>query len=98
MYIRTTTRNSTSGETYLTHRLVESRRVGGKVRQVTLLNLGRQFPLPKARWPELCERISQLLGGQQSLMPASVISFRPEAASRRQSNRIGQLQVDGQAS
>lgn len=50
MFIRTTTtRNSTTGETYMTHRLVESRRVGGKVRQVTLLNLGRQFPLGKAR-------------------------------------------------
>ncbi|MBI4754502.1 MAG: RNA polymerase subunit sigma, partial [Betaproteobacteria bacterium] len=37
MFIRTTqTRNSASGETYTTHRLVESRRVGGKVRQVTL--------------------------------------------------------------
>ena len=46
MFIRTTpTRNSTTGETYITHRLVESRRVGDKVRQVTLLNLGRQFPL-----------------------------------------------------
>ena len=33
MFIRTTpTRNSTTGETYITHRLVESRRVGGKVR------------------------------------------------------------------
>lgn len=53
MFIRTTpTRNATSGETYLTHRLVESRRVGGKVRQVTLLNLGRHFTLPRERWAE----------------------------------------------
>lgn len=74
MFIRTTsTRNSTTGETYLTHRLVESRRIGGKVRQVTLLNLGRQFPLAQARWPEVCARIEQLLGGQQELMPATVM-------------------------
>ncbi|MDD2740947.1 MAG: hypothetical protein PHV02_01615 [Rhodocyclaceae bacterium] len=47
MFIRTTrTRNSTTGETYITLRLVESRRVGGKVRQVTRLNLGRQFTFP----------------------------------------------------
>ena len=73
MFIRTTsTRNSAAGETYITHRLVESRRVGAKVRQVTLLNLGRHFPLPKARWPDLCERISQLLNGQQSLVPMDV--------------------------
>lgn len=71
MFIRTTpTRNSTTGETYITHRLVESRRVGGKVKQVTLLNLGRQFPLVKERWPELCARLDQLLSGQQDLMPA----------------------------
>lgn len=74
MFIRTTpTRNSTTGETYITHRLVESRRVGGKVRQVTLLNLGRQFPLVKERWPEVCVRIEQLLSGQQGLMPATVM-------------------------
>ena len=73
MFIRTTpTRNSTTGETYITHRLVESRRVGGKVRQVTLLNLGRQFPLVKERWPEVCARIEQLLDGQQALMPMAV--------------------------
>jgi hypothetical protein len=74
MFIRTTpTHHSTTGETYVTHRLVESRRLGGKVRQVTLLNLGRQFPLPQARWPEVCARIEQLLCGQQELMPATVI-------------------------
>ena len=74
MFIRTTpTRNSTTGESYITHRLVESRRVGGKVRQVTLLDLGRQFPLVKERWPDVCARIEQLLGGQQGLLPATVM-------------------------
>jgi hypothetical protein len=77
MFIRTTTtRNSAAGETYITHRLVESRRVGNKVRQVTLLNLGRQFTLGKAHWPGLCARLEQLLNGQQALLamavPASV--------------------------
>ena len=74
MFIRTTpTRNSTTGETYITHRLVESRRVGGKVRQVTLLNLGRHFPLAKERWPDLCARLEQRLSGQQALMPMAVM-------------------------
>jgi transposase len=68
MFIRTTqTGNTASGKTYATHRLVESRRVGGKVRQVTLLNLGRHFTLTKERWPQLCARIEQLLAGQDSL-------------------------------
>jgi len=65
------TRNAASGETYVTHRLVESRRVGDKVRQVTLLNLGRHFALPRERWPELCQRLDQLLRGRQALVPAA---------------------------
>ena len=37
-------RRAPTGEAYHTYRLVESRRVDGKVRQFTLLNLGRHFP------------------------------------------------------
>jgi transposase len=62
MFIRrTTTRRAASGETYHTHRLVESRRIDGKVRQATLLNLGRHFPVPEDQWPALCARVQQLL-------------------------------------
>ncbi len=44
MYIRRThTSNSATGERYTTRRRVPSARLGGRVRQVTLLNLGRQF-------------------------------------------------------
>jgi hypothetical protein len=42
---RTTTRSSRSGEAYFTYRLVRTERVGGRVRQLTLLNLGRHFEL-----------------------------------------------------
>lgn len=88
MFIRTTTtRNTIGGETYTTHRLVESRRVGGKVRQVTLLNLGRHFELPKARWPALCERIEQLLGAQAPLVAAEV----PETVERLAQHCAAQL-------
>ena len=48
---RTQTRRSDSGETYHTHRLVRSERVGGKVRQRTLLNLGRHFDIEREHWP-----------------------------------------------
>jgi hypothetical protein len=52
MYIRRTqTRNTTTGERYFTHRLVRSQRVGDKVRQVTVLNLGRHFAVAQADWP-----------------------------------------------
>ena len=46
MYIRRVpTRNITTGESYFTHRLVRTERIGNRVRQVTLLNLGRHFAL-----------------------------------------------------
>lgn len=76
MYIRRVkTRRTASGDTYYSHRLVESRREGARVRQVTLLNLGSHFELPEAQWQPLCLRLSQLLGQQGVLLPADL----PEA-------------------
>jgi len=68
MFIRQTqTRSSSTGDPYFTHRIVESRRVGRKVSQHTLLNLGANFDLPKEAWPELCTRIEQILNSEQAL-------------------------------
>jgi transposase len=68
MFIRQTqTRSTDTGGSYFTHRLVESKRVGKKVSQHTLLNLGTNFDLPRELWPELCIRIEQLLNAEQSL-------------------------------
>ncbi|MBW6512766.1 MAG: IS1634 family transposase [Desulfuromonadaceae bacterium] len=72
MYIRQTkTRSSKNGEDYYTFRLVASERVGTKVKQRTLLNLGRNFSLPKEHWPQLCARIDQILSGQEAFLPES---------------------------
>lgn len=72
MFIRQTkTNNSTTGESYITFRLVASERIGKQVRQRTLLNLGRQFTLAQDSWPLLCTRIEQILSGQGSLLPES---------------------------
>ncbi|RPJ14365.1 MAG: IS1634 family transposase [Deltaproteobacteria bacterium] len=71
MYIRqTTTSSKASGEAYTTFRLVSSERVGGKVKQRTILNLGTYFDLPKDKWPHLCTRIEQILSGQRPLFVA----------------------------
>ena len=51
---RTQTRATADGERYFTHRLVRSERHGPRVRQRTLLNLGRHFSVPHAEWPLLC--------------------------------------------
>lgn len=68
MFIRrTATRNLATGESYFSFRLVRTERIGAKVRQVTLLNLGRHFALAQQDWPGLCRRIEDILGGQASL-------------------------------
>lgn len=83
MYIRqTTTSNSSTGEAYLTHRLVASERVGKQVRQRTKLNLGRHFALPKAEWPILCRQLEALLSGQPSLYPEPVSATIETLAQR----------------
>ncbi len=72
MFIRRTkTRNSQTGEDYFTFRLVETARLGGVVRQRTLLNLGAHFDLPPAEWAALAARIDDLLHGQDALVTAS---------------------------
>jgi transposase len=70
MFIRKTiTRNKSDIESYFTFRLVASERTGDQVRQITLLNLGRHFDLPRPDWPRLCARIDALLAGQSGMLP-----------------------------
>mgnify|MGYP000884836933 CR=1 FL=1 len=73
MFIRRTqTRNRVSGEPYVTYRLVHSARVGGAIKQTTLLNLGSHFDLPQAHWPALARRIDELLHGQRSMLDVTL--------------------------
>ena len=68
MFIRQTrTNNKVTGEGYYTFRLVRGERIAGKVRQITVLNLGRHFPIAQADWPVLCSRLEQLLNPQSLL-------------------------------
>ena len=65
MYIRRTTiKSRKDGRQYYTYRLVRSERIGKKVRQHTLLNLGTAFSLPRELWPELVARIQNIIDGQ----------------------------------
>lgn len=83
MFIRRTqTRYRTSGEPYTTHRLVQTVRVGGAVKQTTLLNLGSHFDLPQPQWAALAGRIDDLLRGQSSL-PDAALSEAGEALAQR---------------
>lgn len=88
MFIRQTrTRNKATGEGYFTYRLVRGERIGGKVRQITVLNLGRNFPIKREDWPLLCARIEQLIQPQAGLLPVSC----PVAIERMAQRCVGQL-------
>ena len=66
---RTRTRACDGGQAYFTFRLVRSQRVGPKVRQRTLLNLGSHFAIERDDWARLCARVGQLLATQRSIEP-----------------------------
>ncbi len=69
MYIRKTQiQKKRAGGHYYTYRMVESLRIGKKVKQRTLLNLGAEFSFPKEQWPILTKRIQEILHGQQSFL------------------------------
>ncbi len=83
MFIRQTrTSNQATGEGYVTYRLVRSERIGGKVRQITVLNLGRHFPIKAEDWPILCSRLEQLLHPQTLIMPLECSESIERAAQR----------------
>ena len=79
---RTQTRTTANGERYFSHRLVCSERIGSRVRQRTLLNLGRHFFVPQAGWPALCGRLDQLLSAQHTLLPVTLAPAVEQEAQR----------------
>ena len=73
MYIRRSLTHTTDNATrYYSFRLCHGERIGGKVRQKTLLNLGAHFRIDKRYWRALCSRIEALLKGQLELVPMGV--------------------------
>ena len=85
---------------------MHSARVGGSIKQTTLLNLGSHFDLPQAHWPALAQCIDELVHGQRSMLEASlpeevwvfaqrfaaqIIARRPAAASI---GAVGQVLAD----
>lgn len=68
MFIRKTkTGTATDGSARYSIRLVENDRINGKVKQRTLLNLGRHFSVEKKYWSLLCQRIEELMTAQNRL-------------------------------
>ena len=72
MYIRQTKiKSRKDGSQYYTYRLVEAERMGNKVHQRTILNLGSGFSLSRDKWPELAIRIQQIIHGERLLFEVS---------------------------
>ena len=69
MYIiKTLSKSKTDkNKKYYTYRMMESIRIGKKVKKRTLLNLGSDFDLPQERWAELSGRIDDILHQRESL-------------------------------
>lgn len=83
MFIRQTrTNNKITGEGYFTFRLVRGERIGGRVRQITVLNLGRNFAVKQDDWPMLCSRIEQLLQPQAALLDIACAAHIERLAQR----------------
>ena len=98
MYIRRTTiKSRKSGEPYVTYRLCESERVNGKVRQRTLLNLGRHFDVSREQWPILSARIGELLEGRTGRDSLLEIEL-PEALERLAERYTAQILSKGSES
>ena len=98
MFIRRTqTRSTPSGQTYFTHRLVRSHRLSGKVRQQTLLNLGRHFSIPRHDWPLLCRRLDRILSGQLPLIQEGSAPLEEEAQRMAERLLQGEADVTGTA-
>jgi hypothetical protein len=69
MYIRrTSTSSQQSKGSYYTYRLVETERINGKVKQRTVLNLGRHFGVAREDWKPLVNRINQIITSQSNLL------------------------------
>ena len=67
MFIRAKPRTLKSGKTAYTYSLAESYRVHGAPRQRTLLNLGKEFNIPKQQWPTLMQLVQDDLRGEARL-------------------------------
>ena len=97
MYIRCTTiKSKQAGEPYKTYRLVETERVGAKVKQRIVLNLGRHFEVPQAQWGLLVNRIGDLLSAKQGLFPLA-LEADLEVLAQRYAAQILALRSQGES-
>lgn len=69
MYIRATKTHTKGGRPAFSYRLSRSVRIGDKVRQETLLNLGVDYPVPRRQWRDVVLVTEVLLSGRRPMLP-----------------------------
>lgn len=80
MFIRCArTRTTKNGKSYHSYRLVDSYRIGDRVRQRTLLNLGSEFDFPRELWSELTQRIEHIIRGRHDVLLAPTLEVERKA-------------------
>ncbi len=80
MFIRRTkTRTTEGGGHYYSYRLVDTYRIADRVRQRTLLNLGSSFYFSREQWPELIQRIEEIILGQHKVLLPCLPEIESEA-------------------
>lgn len=87
MFIRAVDKkNKQDGKTYRYYRLVHAYRIGDKIRQQVLLNLGGLDDLPRDKHKLLADRIEELLTGTRSMFQST--DKQIDALARRFSSEI----------
>ena len=71
MFIRATKTHTANGKPVYSYRLVISQRIGDKVRQRTLLNLGTTYPVLREKWKQVTDLAEALLLGRPPLLEAA---------------------------
>jgi len=67
--------------------LASNERLDGKVKQITLLNLGHHFAVEAPLWPAVCQRVTELMAGQASLLDSAL----PKTAAQKAEWIVAQL-------
>lgn len=91
VYIRAAKTHTKGGKPAYSYRLSRSVRIGDKVRQETLLNLGVNYTVPREQWREVVLVTEALLAGGRPLLPV------PADILRAAEELVGALRARGLA-
>ena len=89
---RTKAANGPDGKSYYTYRLVENQRVGTKIRQKTVLNLGANWDVPQSDWKAVAQRVEAV---QQRQISCFEYPKHVESAAQSIVNRLRARDLNG---